>query len=752
MPDIDIDFCKEGRDDIIRYVTEKYGQDKVSQIITFGKMQAKAVIRDVGRALNMPYSEADRIAKLVPNRLDITLNDAVKESPRLAEEEKNNPTIARLLSLSRKLEGINRHASTHAAGVVISDVPLVERVPLCIPKDDVVTQFSKDDIEKIGLTKFDFLGLKTLTVIKKALKFIKELKNVEIDLDNVPLNDKKTYELLGCGHTDGVFQLESEGMTDLAVHFKPDNIEDIIALIALYRPGPMKMIPEFIKRKQDVTKITYELPQLEAILKETYGIILYQEQVMRIASVIGGYSMAEADTLRKVMGKKLTEAMEKEEPKFLEGAKKNKIDENKAKIIWEQMKDFASYGFNKSHSTAYAIIAYQTAYLKAHYPTEFMAALLTSEKDNRDKIIRYMNACKEMGINILPPDINQSQRDFTIAGDDIRFGMAAIKNVGLTAIDAILSVRKNGEFSGFMDFLTRVDLRKVNKKVIESLIKCGAFDSLGYKRSQLLMHYEEALEEAQRSKKEISNNQSSIFEQLDEHADDMHSNYSKAYDVPDDVPEWDQKKMLSAERESLGFYISGHPLLSFSDRLKYIANCNSSDLRIRNDKDNVTIAGIVNSISEKKTKRNDIMCYVTIEDLKGSINTIFFAEVYKKYYSLLHNDEPIVIKGILDISGGEDNQKMTVIAQEVLSITQALQNPFKEVHFMVNTKEISSSTMEEFIFSISKYHGKFNGYIHLLNEKTETVVYLGDDCRLDINDNLKKEADNILGEGSTIYS
>ena len=751
MPDIDIDFCEEGRDDIIRYVMERYGQDKVAQIITFGKMKAKAVVRDVGRALNMPYADADKIAKLIPNDPKITLTEAIKNEPRLADEEKNNPTVAKLLALSRILEGINRHASTHAAGVVISDVPLVERVPLCIPKDDVVTQFSKDDIEKIGLTKFDFLGLKTLTVIKKALKFIKHFKGLEIDIDNLPLDDKKTYELLGRGQTDGVFQMESAGMTDLAINFKPDNIEDIIALIALYRPGPMRMISEFIKRKQGTTKISYELPQLEEILKETYGIILYQEQVIRIASVIGGYSMAEADTLRKVMGKKLTEAMEKEMPKFIEGAKRNRINENIARKIWEQIKEFASYGFNKSHSTAYAIIAYQTAYLKAHYPAEFMTALLTSEKDNPDKIIKYMTACKEMGISILPPDINESQKDFTISGENIRFGMAAIKNVGLAAIESIISVREEGRFSSFMDFLTRVDLRKVNKKVVESLIKCGAFDSLGYKRSQLMMHCEEAMEQAQRSKKEKLSNQSSFFEQLNSNRS-AQDNGVLSYEIPDDVPEWDQKSKLSLEREALGFYITGHPLLSFSDRLKYITDCNSATIHNKNDKDDATIAGIISSRSEKKTKKNDIMCYVTIEDLKGSVNTIFFADLYRKYYALLHGEEPVVIKGKIDISGNEENQKITVIAQEVIPITQALENPFKEIHFIVDIEKISLETMDDFISLIKKHTGKFNAYMHLLNQKSETTVYLGDACRLDITDALRREADTILGEGSTIYS
>ncbi|MGB4207014.1 MAG: DNA polymerase III subunit alpha, partial [Smithellaceae bacterium] len=394
MPDIDIDFCQEGRDEVIRYVTEKYGKDKVSQIITFGKMQAKSVIRDVGRALNIPYSEVDRIAKLVPNVLDITLETALKAEPRLQNEAKKDPKIEKLLAFSRILEGLNRHASKHAAGVVISDVPLVERVPLCVPKDEIVSQYSMNDIQTVGLTKFDFLGLKTLTVIKNAIKFIRQSYNITLDIDDIPLDDKQTYELLMRGETDGVFQLESDGMKEIMINMKPDHIEDVIALIALYRPGPMKMVPEFIARKQGKTKITYELPELKGILKETYGIILYQEQVMQIASVIGNYTMAEADTLRKMMTKKKPEDMEKEKPKFVEGAKKQKINENKARKIWEQMETFAEYGFNKSHSTAYAMISYQTAYLKAHYPVAFMAALLTSEKDNRDKIIKHMTTCK----------------------------------------------------------------------------------------------------------------------------------------------------------------------------------------------------------------------------------------------------------------------------------------------------------------------------------------------------------------------
>lgn len=745
MPDIDIDFCQERRGEIIKYVTEKYGKDKVSQICTFGKMMAKGVIRDVGRALNIPYGEVDRIAKLVPNVLNITLEDAFKTEPRFAEERKKNPQIDKLLSLSLILEGLNRHSSVHAAGVVISDAPLVERVPVFAPKDDIVSQYSMKDIETVGLTKFDFLGLKTLTVIKNSLDFIKESKGIKIDIKNLPLDDADTYKLLMMGETDGVFQLESSGMKDLLVNFKPDRIEDVIALIAAYRPGPMKMIPDFIARKHGKQQITYELPQLEPILKETYGIILYQEQVMQIANVIGGYTMAQADTLRKVMGKKQVAAMEKEKPRFLDGAKKQKINENKAKIIWDQMETFAEYGFNKSHSAAYAIITYQTAYLKAHYPVAFMAALLTSEKDNRDKIIKHMNNCKEMGINVLPPDINESQKYFSISEENIRFGLAAVKNVGEAAIESIIAMRKEEKFSSFLDFLSRVDLRKVNKRVIESLIKCGSFDSLGYHRRQLTECCEEAMEEAQRKQKQLLSNQSSFFDDLPNDSSSP-ENGSGSYIIPN-LPEWDRKELLAIEKETLGFYITGHPLYDYAEKLKLVANTDSSTLNSKRDKETITIAGVISSLSERPTKRKDIMCNVVLEDLQGSVNIIFWSDVYRKHYDLLHADEPIVVQGSVDV--GDDSYK--IIAQEVVSLTKSLENPYKQIRFQVDSEKVSPENLASFCSAMKKYRGKYDSFIHIVNEKSETIVYLGDELRLDINDRLRREADNLLGEGATTY-
>ncbi len=748
MPDIDTDFCPEGRDEIIRYVTEKYGSDKVSQIITFGKMQARAVIRDVGRALNIPYGEVDRIAKMIPNVLNIKLEDAIKREARLQDEQKNNPRIRKLLDLSLSLEGLNRHSSTHAAGVVISDIPLVERIPLCrSPKEDVVTQFSMNDISEVGLTKFDFLGLKTLTVIKNTLRFIREGKQIELNIDGLPLDDRPTYELLMRGDTDGIFQLESSGMKDILVRMKPDCIEDVIALIALYRPGPMENVPEFISRKQGRTKIVYEAPELEAILKETYGIIVYQEQVMQIAVAIGNYTLSEADTLRKVMSKKKTEEMEKKEkPKFLEGARKKRIPEAKAARIWEQMETFGKYGFNKSHSTAYAIISYQTAYLKAHYPAEFMAALLTSEKDNRDKIISHITSCREMGLRVLPPDINESMSDFSVAGENIRFGLAAVKNVGVGAIESIISVRaEEGPFRSLVDFCSRVDPRRVNKRVIESLIKCGAFDSTGSRRRPLMASYEEVMDQAQKRQRERSSGQLNLLEPFE--SSKIHSP-SGSIDSPlPDLPEWDHKELLAHEKETIGFYITGHPLSRFSDRLPILTSADSSTLSRKLDRETVSLAGIVSSIREVTTKRKETMAYVTLEDLKGTVTAIFFPEIYRSAYDLLQGDEPLLIRGMLDVA--EDNAKL--IAAEALLLASVSDKPFNSAYFTVDVRSSSPEDIEILRAKLRKFRGKQDSFIRLLEEKCETVIYLGDEMRLDLSPALKKEVEEILGTGAAQF-
>jgi DNA polymerase-3 subunit alpha len=742
MPDIDTDFCPEGRDEIIRYVTEKYGSDRVSQIITFGKMQARAVIRDVGRAMSIPYGEVDRIAKLIPNVLNIKLDEAIKREPRLQEEQKGNPRIKKLLDLSLALEGLNRHSSTHAAGVVISDLPLVDRIPLCkSPKEDVVTQFAMNDISEVGLTKFDFLGLKTLTVINDALHFIREGRGIELDVEFLPLNDRQTYELLMRGDTDGIFQLESSGMKDVLVRMKPDCIEDVIALIALYRPGPMDNIPEFIARKQGKTKIVYEAPELEAILKETYGIIVYQEQVMQIAVAIGGYALSEADTLRKVMSEKMTEEMEgKEKPKFLEGARKKKIPEARAAKIWEQMETFGKYGFNKSHSTAYAIISYQTAYMKAHYPAEFMAALLTSEKDNRDKIISHIGSCREMGINVLPPDINESMSDFSVVGENIRFGLAAVKNVGVGAIESIIVVRESGgPFKSIFDFCDRVDPRKANKRVVESLIKCGTFDATGHKRRQLMIFCEEIMDKAQKRHRERASGQANLLEQF-ERTDGATPNGGFADGLPD-MPEWDHKELLANEKETIGFYITGHPLSRYADRLGMIVTADSSNLGGRTDREAIILAGIVSSIREVQTRRKETMAYVTIEDLKGSSTVIFFPEIYRGCYDLLHGEEPLLVKGTVDI--GEDSAKM--IAAEATLLATAAEKPYHSAFFTIDVHRSAAEDIDALCRCLRKHIGKHEGYIKLIEAQSETVIYLGEDIKLDLSILLKKEAERILG-------
>lgn len=742
MPDIDIDFCMEGRDNMIKYVTEKYGSDHVAQIITFGTMQAKAVVRDVGRALNISYGEVDKIAKMIPNVLNISLDDAIKREPRLREEEKKSEKIKKLLSLSRALEGLNRHSSTHAAGVVISDKPLVERVPLCkSPHDDVVTQFSMNDLQSAGLTKFDFLGLRTLTVIKHTLQFIKEEKGITIDINDIPLDDRKTYDLLIKGQTDGVFQLESTGMRDILVNMKPDCIEDIIALIALYRPGPMNMVPDFIARKQGRGKIVYEVPHLENILQETYGVIVYQEQVMQIASSIGNYTLSEADNLRRVMSKKKASEMELEQPKFLMGAKKNKIPEDKAKRIWEQMETFAEYGFNKSHSTAYAMISYQTAYLKAHYPVEFMAALLTSEKNNRDNIIKYITACKDMEIDVLPPDINESDRDFSVSGNSIRFGLAAVKNVGVAAVESIIEVRQtDGKFASFYDFCDRVDLRKINKKVLESLIKCGAFDAMENNRCRLMEGYERVVDIAQKRSRDRASGQFSLFDTAD-------MDRFPEIDLPD-VSEWDQDMILSYEKETLGFYITGHPLLRFGSKLNLVTDCDSETVLQKDDGSNVSLAGIVTSVREITTKRNDTMAYLTLEDMKGVVTVIVFSDMYRDVFSPISGEEPLLVKGKVD--AGEDTVK--IIASELILLEEAIKMPFSSVHFMIDVATTEESDINNLKYLLEEYRGKYKGYIHLIDSvKTETIIYLGDALRLDINEDVRYASDRIIGTGNTRF-
>ena len=649
MPDIDMDFCMDRRGEVINYVIEKYGEDHVCQIITFGTLGAKAAIRDVGRVMDIPYAEVDRVAKLVPSQLNITLKEALAQEPRLQELVDGDARMKELMTTAQSLEGLARHASTHAAGVVISQKPLMEHVPLYkTANDEIVTQYSMTDIEKVGLVKFDFLGLKTLTMIHHAEAMVNHPEE-RLDIERLPLNDAKTYALLASGKTSGIFQLESSGMRNLLVRIKPECFEDLIAILALYRPGPLEsgMVDDFIKRKRDPLKIAYDPPALEPILKETYGVIVYQEQVMAIANRMAGFSLGQADLLRRAMGKKKHEEMAKQKKQFLDGARSNGFTEKKAEKIFDQMAYFAGYGFNKSHSAAYALVTFQTAYLKAHHPTEFMAALLTSEMGNTDKMVGYFTECRERGLPILPPDVNESQKNFTIVGGGIRFGLAAIKNVGGSAIESIIARREaEGPFSSFFDFCCRIDMQKVNKRVLEGLIKVGAFDSMGTKRAQLMAVMEQTLEEANAVQQERALGQTSLFEALE--ADTTSSaGYAFARPLPP-IDEWQQTQILQFERELTGFYITAHPLTQHAEAIRLLSTHTTATLHEAHEGREVKVCGVVGSIKVTTTKKGNRMAYVQLEDLQGLVEVIVFPELFQNCSEFLRADTVVQATGTVD--------------------------------------------------------------------------------------------------------
>jgi DNA polymerase-3 subunit alpha len=747
-PDIDVDFCMNGRDKVIEYVTQKYGKDKVAQIITFGKMLAKGVIRDVGRALDMPYSEVDKIAKLIPNDLGITIDKAIVMEPKLKELIKSDSQVANLITVARALEGLTRHSSTHAAGVVIADAPLENYVPLFKnPKDEeFVTQYPMNDVDSIGLIKFDFLGLRTLTVIDTAVTLVlSDAKNSLPDINDLPLDDLKTYELLSLGETEGIFQLESSGMKELLTRIKPDCIEDLTALLALYRPGPLGsgMVDNFIDGKSGKIKIKYDLPQLEDILKETYGIILYQEQVMKIASTLASFSLADADLLRRAMGKKKPAEMAKQKKKFLEGAKKNKFDLKKAEKIFDLMAKFAEYGFNKSHSAAYAYVSFQTAYLKAHFPVEFMAALLSSEMDNTDKVVKHISECKEKGIEILPPDVNESYKDFTVPEHKIRFGLAAIKNVGLSAIESIIEAReKDGKFVSLFDFCNKVDLRKVNKKVIESLIKCGAFDSFKMKRSQLMAVFEEVVAAVQRIQKEKEKNQMSMFEAI---AETTGTNENEQVNYPD-ISEWDQKECLAYEKECLGFYITGHPLDNYRQALKAFTNVDTASALAAESEREIRIGGMISTIKKIITKKGDPMAFISFEDLSGTIEVILFPETFRNYDTLLEADHPLLIKGKLTFETDNNNK---IIASEIVPLDQAHEIATPDIHLKCSISKLGMEQVEKVKNTIKNNPGKSKIFLHVvIPGKSETIINLGDAYLASASGLFTTEIESTLGKNS----
>jgi len=677
FPDIDIDFCMRRRGEVISYVTEKYGRDNVSQIITFGTMGAKAVIRDAGRALDMPFAEVDRIAKQVPNVLNISLQEAIEQSPELRQVRDGDPRVADLLTVAMSLEGLARHASTHAAGVVISPQPLQEIVPVYkSSKDEITTQYAMDDLEKIGLLKMDFLGLATLTVLDDAVRVIDATRGEKVDLARILLDDPQTYELLGKGLTGGVFQFESRGMTDILRRVKPNRLTDLTALNALYRPGPIQggMIDDFIARKTGKKKVAYDLPQLKDILEETYGVIVYQEQVMQIAASVAGFSLGEADVLRRAMGKKKHEVMVAQREKFLAGARANNIPPKKAEKLFELMEQFAGYGFNKSHSAAYALVAYQTAYLKAHYPVEFMAALLTAEIGNQDKLTRYLNQCRDMGIGILPPDVNSSDRTFTPSGNDIRFGLTAIKNVGEAAIESVLEARKKlSRFDSLYQFCENVDLRLLNKRVIESLIKAGAMDSLGAHRAQMMAALDRAMDLGQKRQRQMESGQTGLFGQGD-------SEPVAATPLPE-TPAWTETERLGGEKEVLGFYVTGHPLEKYRDALRSLTRHDSTSLEEAENDTPVTLAGILTSVRIRPSRKGDLWASATLEDLHGAVELIVFPQALQQVQNLLKPDSALLIKGRLR---HEENARPKVMVNEVQPLEAAVNRVKPEVLIRLN--------------------------------------------------------------------
>jgi DNA polymerase-3 subunit alpha len=657
MPDFDIDFCQDKRPLVIDYVTKKYGETNVSQIITYGKLQARAAIRDVGRVLGMAYSEVDVISKFMPDKLGITLKEAIEMEPRIKEAMEANPQIATLMDLAQRVEGLVRHAGIHAAGIIISNRPLVEYAPLYKGADgENVVQYDMKYAEKIGLIKFDFLGLKTLTHIQNALDLIEQNRGIKILPQDIPVSDPGIYEIMSKGDTLGIFQFEGDGITDTLRKIKPSSFEDITAINALYRPGPMDMIPEYTARKHGEKKPEYLFKEIEEVLSETYGIIIYQEQVMSIASLIGGYSLGEADMLRRAMGKKLAEEMNAQKKRFLDGAQKKGFDEKKAAELFDLMEKFASYGFNKSHAAAYCVVAAQTAWLKKYYPVEFFAALLSTEMSNTDNIVRYVKDARAHGIEVRPPNINYSDFKFSIKDNTIFFSLGAIKGVGEAAVESIISARNSlpdKKFAGLEQFFEVVD-RKVNKKTIESLIKAGGFDGFGSHRAQLFAGYEKYLNRASVAKQDREIGQVSLFDMLENSSAD----HSDTKVVLDQVTPWNRSARLAYEKEILGFYLSEHPLSGLGKLYNTWTTCEIEGLKNVENKKRVVLAGLVMSLREIITKKGTRMAFAQLEDLTDHIELVIFPDVYKEAEKYLKEDHAVLIGGNLEKDG--DSKKILV--------------------------------------------------------------------------------------------
>ena len=740
LPDIDIDFCYERRSEVIDYVTKKYGKGNVAQIITFGTMQARAVVRDVGRVMGFAYADVDRIAKMIPPEPNLTLKDALISEPDLKNLYKNDPRITKLIDTALSLEGLNRHASTHAAGVVIADKPLDNYMPLFETQDgQITTGYSMAVLEKIGLLKVDFLGLRTLTVIDETLKIIERTKGEHIDIDNISLDDGKTYKLLTSGQTIGIFQVESSGMRDLLKKLEPERLEDLIALLALYRPGPIGsgMLDDFMQRRHNRLPIKYLHPKLEVILKETYGIIVYQEQIMQIVSDLAGFSLTQADLLRRAMSKKIPEVMEHERKNFVLGCAKNNISESVANRIFDLIEYFAGYGFNKSHSAAYALISYRTAYLKANFPVEFMCALLTSERNNTDKIVEYVNESNRMGIKVLPPDINESDALFKVWDNKtIRFGLLAVKNVGGGAVESIIQARAKGRFTSLEDLSQRIDLRLVNRKVLESLIKCGALDTFGKSRAEMFVSLERILELSSKIQKEKAKGQMSFFDA----GFSQDSFKAKGNNLPS-VKEWPEPQLLAFEKEMLGFYVTGHPLARYAHELKRFTSSSTANLYEYDDGTDIKIVGLIAKIKQTVTRaKQEKMAILKLEDLEGAVEVLVFPAAFQKSARYIQPNTVVLVKGRLNRR--EDVPK--IVANDLF--------PMDEVYKLITSLNINLSGIRENLFEslkelLMQNPGRIPVYLHLdTPSKSRVHLIVGEGLFVLPSRKLIQDIESLLGE------
>jgi DNA polymerase-3 subunit alpha len=754
LPDIDIDFCERRRGEVIDYVTRKYGRENVAQIITFGTMKAKAVIRDVARVMEIPISEADKVAKLVPPALDMTLETALKESPGLADLEKKDPKVRELLAVARRLEGMTRHASVHAAGVVIAPRPLTEFVPLYRnPKDDgIVTQWAMKEIERVGLLKMDFLGLSTLTLLDDAVSHIEETTGTRINLDKLPIDDEKTYQLFQAGQTHGVFQFESSGMRDTLRKARPTCLEDLIALNALYRPGPLRggVVDDYINRKHGRVDIKYEVARMEPVLRETYGVIAYQEQVMRLASELAGFTLGEADELRRAMGKKDAAKMQAQRDRFMRGCAERNIPEKKANKVFEFIEFFAGYGFNKSHSTTYAVLAYQTAYLKANYPRHFMAALLTIEAQSSDKVSLYLTECRELGVPVLPPDINRSDWRFIVEPDGVRFGLSAVKGAGEGAIRSILAARQaqGGRISSIFKLVEEIDLRLANKKVFECLIKAGAFDSLcppnceGYLawRPRLLAALDRILDHGSRQQKDRDQGQTQLFGD-----DDPETAVDHDASLPA-VPAWTETEALTFEKEALGLYMSGHPLQRYAD---VIEACGARRLESLTASDpDCAVVGMVTGLRPLKTKKGDRMCVFMLEDEAAKVEAVVFPDAFARCGALATADAMVLVKGKFE----RDEESSRILVSDITPLEVVREKTVKAVEIRLSGKGLARTTMRELAGVLDRYPGdrRVSVIVDVENGATPLRVRTTTARRIKPSDLFVKDVEAVCGAGAVV--